>query len=196
MLSHLRNVAFSAAIALSLPSASVAQDTTVLSDASAYTQATPRRIVEMRFDRPPSEILPLLLTRVDLFDPAITEVRFDHSQSETPGSFGVGSRRICIFEDGRELVEPIILYDPPYAYGYTVDAAASTMTLPVSEIVLLYDFGEASDGGTMLSVHAFYDPKIPGTGVVIEPVLTGTLRRTFQTAVDVFGGSYLGDEKP
>ncbi|GFE65710.1 hypothetical protein [Litoreibacter roseus] len=196
MLTRLCSVALSAAIAFSVPAATFAQDATVLSDASRYTQATHRRIVEMRFDLPPAEIIPLLLTRVDLFDPTIAEVHFDHSQSENPGTFGVGSRRICIFDDGRELVEPIILYDPPHAYGYTVDVEASTLSLPVSEIVLLYDFGNALNGGTNLSVHAFYDPKIPGTGIVIEPVLTGTLRRTFQTATDVFGGTYLGDEKP
>ena len=191
----LRAVALWAAITLSMPAASFSQSVPTLTDSATFTQATPRRLGEMQFDMPPAEMVPLLLTRVDLFDPTIAEVRFDHSQSATPGAFGAGSRRICIFEDGRELVEPIVLYDPPNAYAYTVDADASTMALPVREIVLIYDFSKTPEGGTALSVRAFYDAKIPGTGPVIEPVLTGTLRRTFQTAVDVFGGTYLGDEK-
>lgn len=164
-------------------------------DALMLTSATERRVVRLRFDAPPAEILPMLLTRVDLYDPTITGVRFDHANSATPNEMGEGSVRICVFEDGRELHEPLIVYDPPHGYAYTVDQAASTMSLPVSEIVLAYDF-VPEGSGTALTVRAFFDPKIPGTGPVITPVLTGTLRRTFRTAVDVFGGDYLGDEIP
>ncbi len=187
-------VALAAAITLSLP-AGPAPAQEALAEAQTLTQATYRRIVEVRFDGSPSEVIPNLLTRVDLFDPTIEEVRFDHSQSVSPGEIGVGSRRICVFTDGRELVEPLLVYDPPRAYAYTVDADASTMALPVREIVLFYEFHEDGDG-TLVTVHAFYDPKIPGTGPVIEPVLTGTLRRTFQTAAEVFGGEYIGDQRP
>ena len=194
MLRQVCAVALLAAITFSLPAGNVAAED-AFDQAQALTQATYRRIVEVRFEGAPSEVIPNLLTRVDLFDPTIAEVRFDHSQSATPGEMGVGSRRICIFTDGRELVEPLLVYDPPRAYAYTVDADASTMTLPVREIVLFYEFKEDGDG-TLVTIHAFYDPSIPGTGPVIEPVLTGTLRRTFQTAVQVFGGAYIGDRKP
>ena len=165
-------------------------------DATMHPEATLRRIIKMRFDASPSEILPQLLTRVDLYDSTVVEVHFDHSLSETPGQINIGSRRICVFADGRELVEPLVVYDPPHAYGYTVDAEVSTLPLPVRTIVLLYDFTEVQDGGTALTVRAFYDPLVSGTEDIIEPVLTGTLRRTFQTAVEVLGGAYLGDQRP
>ncbi|MEO0568085.1 MAG: SRPBCC family protein [Pseudomonadota bacterium] len=187
-------VALAAAITFSVPAGPVAARD-ALDEAQTLTEATYRRIVEVRFDGAPSDVIPNLLTQVDLFDPTIEEVRFDHSQSATPGEMGVGSRRICIFTDGRELVEPLLVYDPPRAYAYTVDAEASTMALPVREIVLFYEFEEDADG-TLVTIHAFYDPSISGTGPVIEPVLTGTLRRTFQSATEVFGGAYLGDRKP
>ncbi|MEM0900872.1 MAG: hypothetical protein AAGI92_13080 [Pseudomonadota bacterium] len=193
--------AFAAAITFSLSVAPVpvfadgSPTTTSQAEWIAITEATHRRVVEMRFDDAPADILPTLLTRVDLYDNTIAEVRFDHSQSVTPGEMGVGSRRICVFTDGRILVEPLLVYDPPRAYAYTVDAEASTMSLPVSEIVLHYEFRDEGNGAH-LTVNAFYDPAIPGTGVVIEPVLTGTLRRTFQTATEVFGGAYVGDARP
>ncbi len=196
MKSFLQQAAFAAALGLALPLSVNAQDSARSFDAAITEDITLRRNVSVRFDQPPTDILPLLLTRVDLYDPDIVEVRFDHSQSEVPGQFGVGSRRICVFADGRALVEPLVVYDPPYAYGYTVDPEASTMNLPVSDIVLLYAFEANEIGGTALTVQAYFDPRIPGTGPVIEPVLTGTLRRTFQTATETFGGTYLGDEKP
>lgn len=196
MLPHLRHAALWAAIAFPLPHASFAQDWARSFDAAIVEDISLRRLVEVQFNQAPADILPLLLTRVDLFDPTIVEVRFDHTQSETPGQFGVGSRRICVFADGRELIEPIVIYDPPYSYGYTVDAEASTMSLPVRDIVLIYTFQPDKAEGTHLTVQAYFDPRIPGTGPVIEPVLTGTLRRTFQTATSVFGGTYLGDKKP
>ena len=186
--------AIAAALAPSMPATGWSQGAAPLS-AATYTQATPRRVVEMRFDGPAIEVQDHLLRHVDRFDPTVVEVRFDNARSATPGEIGVGSVRICVFDDGRELHEPILAYEAGVSHAYTVDAEASTFDLPVSEITLLYDFVEA-DGATEVTVRAFYDPKIPGTGVVIEPVLTGTLRRTFQAAVDTFGGAYLGDEKP
>ncbi|WP_299707056.1 SRPBCC family protein [uncultured Tateyamaria sp.] len=196
MRTFLQYVACAAAIGVTSPLTANAQDWARSFDAAITKDITLRRNVSVRFDQAPAEILPLLLTRVDLYDPNIVEVRFDHSQSEVPGQFGVGSRRICVFADGRELVEPLVVYDPPYTYAYTVDADASTMNLPVRDIVLLYAFEANKTGGTDLTVQAYFDPRIPGTGPVIEPVLTGTFRRTFQTASETFGGTYLGDEKP
>ncbi len=185
-----------AALAISLPQPILAQGRSPILAGEIVEGITLRRLIHLEFDQSASDIFPKLLTRVDLYDPNIVEVRFEHDQSQNPGRFGVGTRRICIFADGRELVEPLVAYDPPHSYGYTVDADRSTMSLPVSDIVLLYAFQATDDGATDLTVQAYYDPRIPGTGPVIEPVLTGTLRRTFQTAVDVFGGTYLGDEKP
>ena len=186
--------ALAAVIAPGVSAVSWAQGAAPL-DAGAYTEATPRRVVRMTFDGSAVDAQDHLLRHVDRFDPTIVEVRFDNAASSTPGEIGVGSVRICVFDDGRELHEPILAYEPGVSHAYTVDTEASTMSLPVSEITLLYDFAEA-EGATDVTVRAFYDPKIPGTGVVIEPVLTGTLRRTFQAAVDTFGGEYLGDEKP
>lgn len=195
MLSRLVAAAALAAVTASgVPAISWAKVAVPL-DAGVYTEATPRRVVRMTFDGPAAAVQDHLLRHVDRFDPTIVEVRFDNAASATPGEIGVGSIRICVFDDGRELHEPILAYDPGVSHAYTVDTEASTFDLPVSEITLLYDFAEA-DGATDVTVRAFYDPKIPGTGVVIEPVLTGTLRRTFQAAVDTFGGAYLGDEKP
>lgn len=189
--------ALAAATGFGLPATRAFADASpALTESAALTEARHRRTVRMRFDGAPEDVQRQLLTRVDLYDPTIAEVRIDNAGSATLGEIGVGSVRICVFEDGRELHEPILVWEPGRAYAYTVDAEASTMALPVSEIVLVYDFAPAVDGGTDVTVRAFYEPAVPGTGPIIEPVLTGTLRRTFQTAVDVFGGAYLGDEKP
>ncbi|MFQ6552667.1 SRPBCC family protein [Aestuariibius insulae] len=189
--------ALAVAIGIGLPIGTAQADPSpTLTEAAALTEATHRRTVRIHFDAAPDEIQRELLTRVDLYDPTIVEVRMDNATSLTPGEIGVGSVRICVFEDGRELHEPILVWEEGRAYAYTVDADASTMSLPVSEIVLIYDFAPAEDGGTNLTVRAFYEPAVSGTGPIIDPVLTGTLRRTFQTAADVFGGEYLGDERP
>ena len=56
--------------------------------------------------------------------------------------------------------------------------------------------GPGAAGGTDLMVCAFYDLKVPGIVAIIEPVLTGALRRTFRAAADAFGRTYLVDERP
>ncbi|MEM7711137.1 MAG: hypothetical protein AAF264_10400 [Pseudomonadota bacterium] len=189
--------ALAAATGLAVPALPGFADASPSLTASAvHTQATHRRTVRLHFEGTTEDVQMQLLTGVDQYDPTIVEVRFDNTGSAVPGEIGVGSVRICVFDDGRELHEPLLVWEPGRAYAYTVDAEASTMSLPVSEIVLIYDISEGEAGGTNVTVRAFYDPAVPGTGPIIEPVLTGTLRRTFQTAADVLGGTYLGDERP
>jgi hypothetical protein len=74
--------------------------------------------------------------------------------------FGVGSR------------EEVVVYEPPHHLGYAVLSG-----FPVrhyrSDIVLTPD--GPNDGGTLISWAGTFEEKVPGTGRLMELVLTGII---------------------
>ena len=163
-------------------------------DLDALASAPLRTAVRVHFDHPPEHAFRYLLTEVDLYDDSIVEVTFDHSGSETPGEFGVGSVRTCVFENGKALVEPIVVYQPYAYYAYTVDPERSTFSVPVRDVLLFYQFeGRPSadgrpDGSALVTVRAHYTPSVGVASPVIRGVFNRTIAKTFATAADRFSG--------
>ena len=164
-------------------------------DLDAMSDAPLRKTVRMHFDRPQEDTFTYLLTEVDLYDDSIVEVTFDHSESETPGEFGVGSARICTFDDGKTLYEPILVYEPYEYYAYTTDPERSTMSIPVRDVVMFYQFEGQRDGTTLATVRAHYTPTIWIASPVIRSVFNRTVVKTFATATDRFGGRLIDPEE-
>ncbi len=95
----------------------------------------------------------------------------DRSDLETTGSpvpDGVGAiRRFTRFGVGSR--EEVVVYEPPHHLGYAVLSG-----FPVrhyrSDIVLTPD--GPNDGGTLISWAGTFEEKVPGTGRLMELVLT------------------------
>ena len=157
-------------------------------DLDAIAEAPQRKVVMMHFDRPVDDVFEFLLTAVDDYDESIVEVTFDHSQSETPGQFGVGTRRTCVFDNGKILVEPLLVYEEDRFYAYTVDAEASTFSIPLRDIVMFYSFEERGPQSTLVTVRAHYTPKIWIASPIISSVFKRTVDKTFASATAAFDG--------
>ena len=158
-------------------------------DLDVLTRSKQRGAFMMHFDRPADEVFEFLLTRVDEYSESVVAVAFDHSSSTTPGSFGVGSVRICTFDNGKVLREPLTVYEPHRYYAYTVDSENSTFSIPLRDVLLFYSFEERGTDGTLVTVRAHHTPKI----WLATPVITGAFNRdvakTFAGAVEAFGGT-------
>ncbi|MEM6782441.1 MAG: SRPBCC family protein [Bacteroidota bacterium] len=157
-------------------------------DLDALTSSPQRAVVMLHVDRPASEVFDFLLAEVDQYDDDIVEVAFDNTGSATPGSRGVGSARLCTFDNGKVLVEPLLVYEPHRFYAYTVDAERSTFGVPIRDVLLFYSFEEPLEGGTLVTVRAHYTPSSFLTGPVVKPVFNRAIRRAFATAADRLGG--------
>lgn len=165
------------------------EDRTVGSyDLDALTSSPQRTVVMMHFDRPASEVFDFLLAEVDQYDDSIVEVAFDNAASETPGSRGVGSARLCTFDNGKVLVEPLLVYEPHRFYAYTVDAERSTFGLPIRDVLMFYSFEERPEGSTLVTVRAHYTPSSGLASPVVKTVFNRTVRKTFATAAKRLDG--------
>ncbi|MEL6371653.1 MAG: hypothetical protein AAFY84_01795 [Pseudomonadota bacterium] len=155
---------------------------------NAIAEAPQRKVVMIHFDRPADDIFMPLLTEVDRYDETITDVSFDHSNSSNPGTFGVGSVRICTFESGKQLFEPLLVFEPGRFYAYTVDKERSTRSLPIKDIVLFYSFEDRLENSSLVTVRAHYNPPNPLVSPAINLAFGRALTGTFESAADTFGG--------
>lgn len=163
-------------------------------DLAAIATAPQRKVVMIHFDRPADEIFMPLLAQVDQYDDTIVDVSFDHSNSSNPGTFGVGSVRICTFDSGKKLYEPLLVFDEGRYYAYTVDKERSTRSLPIKDVVLFYSFEDRPQDTSLVTVRAHYNPPNPFVSPAINIAFGGALTGTFESAAEVFGGRLIKPE--
>ncbi len=157
-------------------------------DISQLTKAPLRKIVMMHFDQPVDEVFHTLLTKVDLYSEGVIAVDFEHTNSANTNAFGVGSVRICTFDDKERLFEPLKVYEEHKFYAYTTDASRSSKNIPVEDVLLFYIFEEKGPNQTLVTVRAYYNPNIFGLGAVVQYAFNRTIHSTFDTATKKFNG--------
>ena len=163
-------------------------------DLAQLTSSALREVTTISFDRSAGDIFYPLLTEVDRYDDAIAAVTFDHSRSVNPGTFGVGSVRICTFTSGKALYEPLVIFEEGRVYAYTVDEARSTRGLPVSDVLLFYTFEDTAPGKSLVTVRAHFTPSPRLAGPIIQYAFGRTITATFARAAEVFGGRLVDAE--
>ncbi|MEM6647689.1 MAG: SRPBCC family protein [Bacteroidota bacterium] len=159
-------------------------------DLDTLTDSPQRTSVMIHFDHPPKEVFEYLLAEVDQYDDSIVEVTFDNSTSAEPGSRSVGSARLCTFDNGKVLVEPLLVYEPHRFYAYTVDPERSTFRLPIRDVLMFYSFEETAKG-TLVTVRAHYTAKSRIASPIVGSVFNRTVRKTFARAAERFGGTLI-----
>ena len=157
-------------------------------DLGGLTPSKMRKLTAVGFDRPAADVFYPLLTRVDLYDDTVVTVTFDHSRSEHPGSFGVGSVRICTFTSGKTLYEPLVAFEEGRVYAYTVDEERSTRGMPVDDVLLFYTFEDTAPGKSLVTVRAHFSPKPRIATPMIEYAFGRSIDGAFARAAEVFGG--------
>lgn len=159
------------------------------------TESPQRNVVMVHFDRPAASIFMPLLTEVNRYDDTITDVSFDHSKSSNPGTFGVGSVRICTFASGKKLVEPLLVYEENRFYAYTVDREQSTRSLPIKDVVLFYSFEDRPGNTSLVTVRAHYKAGNLFLAPLVGTAFGGAINKTFDSAAKEFGGRRINPTK-
>jgi hypothetical protein len=66
--------------------------------------------------------------------PLLRSIEVDHSASASPGTTGVGTRRLCRLRLIGELDERIVAWDPPRTYRYSVNSPRSPFARHTAEL--------------------------------------------------------------
>ena len=145
-------------------------------------KSSPDNSTMLDVDQPIELVFDALLTRLAEYSENIVSISFDHSAAERTGSLGVGSERITTMDDGKRLVQRIIVFESPNTFAYFTDMAKSTVRVPIDYSIGYYEFSEQRDGRVKAKVSVVYEPSSRLTAFLVRLGFNRALSRDFQKA--------------
>ena len=85
-------------------------------------------------------------------------------------------------DNGRKLIQRIIVFEPPNRFAYFTDMALSTVSVPIDYSVGYYTFSEQPSGGTLANVSVVYKPSSRLTALLVRLGFNRALSRDFKRA--------------
>ena len=87
-----------------------------------------------------------------------------------------GSIRITTMENTEQLVQRILLFEPPFSYAYYTDIKASTIEVPLDYSLARYNLVELDNNRTRLQISVVYKSS--------SRLLSYFVRRAFNSALE------------
>ena len=146
------------------------------------TIVNPDNSTAIKVDQPIRLVFDALLSRLAEYTENITRIDFDHSSAADPATLSIGSERITTMDDGRKLVQRIIIFEPPNRFAYFTDMSLSTVNVPIDYSIGYYTFAEQSDGKTAATVAVAYKPSSRLTAFLVRLGFNRALSKDFEKA--------------
>ncbi|MDG1026082.1 MAG: hypothetical protein P8N94_03780 [Gammaproteobacteria bacterium] len=146
------------------------------------TIVNPDNSTAIKVDQPIGLVFDALLSRLAEYTENITRIDFDHSSAADPATLSIGSERITTMDDGRKLVQRIIIFEPPNRFAYFTDMSLSTVNVPIDYSIGYYTFAEQSDGKTAATVAVAYKPSSRLTAFLVRLGFNRALSKDFEKA--------------
>ena len=146
------------------------------------TIVNPDNRTAIEVDQPIGLVFDALLSRLAEYTENITRIDFDHSSAADPATLSIGSERITTMDDGRKLVQRIIIFEPPNRFAYFTDMSLSTVNVPIDYSIGYYTFAEQSDGKTAATVAVAYKPSSRLTAFLVRLGFNRALSKDFEKA--------------
>ena len=144
--------------------------------------ASPDNTVEIIVAQPIDLVFDALLSRLAEYSESISDISFDNSNSQNSEAVGVGSQRITTMDDGKRLVQRIIIFEPPNTFAYFTDMAKSTVSVPIGYSIGYYQFSELQDKTVKAEVSVAYKPSSRLTAFLVRLGFNRALSRDFKKA--------------
>ena len=146
------------------------------------TIVNPDNRTAIEVDQPIGLVFDALLSRLAEYTENITRIDFDHSSAADSTALSIGSERITTMDDGRRLVQRIIIFEPPNRFAYFTDMSLSTVNVPIDYSIGHYTFTETSQGKTAATVAVAYKPSSRLTALLVRLGFNRALSRDFEKA--------------
>lgn len=153
-------------------------------------QSDPDHSLSFEINAPIEFVFEFLSQRVQDYTDDATAVSFVHDNFSSENSPGVGSLRITTMENGEQLVQRFLRYDPPTAYAYITDMEASTIDVPLSYSLASYELADINNEGTLLQVSVVYRASSRLLSFFVSRAFNSALENDFETAVELIEAEY------
>jgi len=138
--------------------------------------------VTLKVEASQQRVFDALLKQVDRYSDDAVNVSFDHSNSEQPGSLGVGTIRKTEMENGDLLYQRIIHVNEPESFSYFTDMTLSSVSVPLDYTVGYYLLTQASTSTVQATVSVAYQPSSRLTGFLVKRLFNRAVRQDFAKA--------------
>ena len=142
----------------------------------ARTQFDPDHTVTFEVNAPSDFVFEFLIRRIADYANDAVSVKFDHNNSLTQDRLDTGSIRITTMENTEQLVQRILLFEPPFSYAYYTDIKASTIEVPLDYSLARYNLVELDNNRTRLQISVVYKSS--------SRLLSYFVRRAFNSALE------------
>ena len=149
----------------------------------ARTQLDPDHTVTFEINAPSEFVFQSLIRRVADYASDAVAVEFDHNNSLTPDRLDGGSVRITTMENSDQLVQRILLFDPPLSYAYYTDMNASTIEAPLDYSLARYNLTELDDNRTRVQISVVYKSSSRLLSYFVRRAFNAALESDFELAV-------------
>lgn len=149
-------------------------------------ETDPDQQVQFVTQAPPDYVFNFLLRRVPEYSSDASSLRF-----ADPGRApGVGSERIIVMADGKQLSQRILRYEPVSEYAYFTDMQRSSVEVPLLYSLGHYRFRETESGGTEVRVSVVYQPSSRLFAFLVRSAFNRALKRDLQRAATLIDQTY------
>tara|TARA_B100000686_G_C16539407_1_gene836627 strand:+ start:376 stop:954 length:579 start_codon:yes stop_codon:yes gene_type:complete len=153
-------------------------------------QNSPDHSVSFEIDAPREFIFQFLTHRVQDYVNNAEAITFSHVNSISEDRLGAGSIRITTMENGEELVQRFLSYDPPSTYAYFTDMEASSVNVPLSYSLAHYELTYITSEKTNLRVSVVYRSSSRLLSFFVKRAFNSALEDDFAAAAKLIEERY------
>ncbi|GJM11675.1 MAG: hypothetical protein DHS20C12_00780 [Pseudohongiella sp.] len=161
----------------------------------ARARQDPDNSTTLNVFQPIELVFDALLARLAEYSEDIESIEFDNNGSDGALTLGVGSERITTMEDGKRLIQRIVVFDPPNTFAYFTDMAKSTVSAPIDYSIGYYSFSEQQDGSVEARVSMTYKPSSRLTSFLVRLGFSRALSSDFRKAEAYLNSLTAEDER-
>jgi hypothetical protein len=169
-------------LSASQATASEFNDSQFIAQELERAKSNPDNSTTLNVAQPIDIVFDALLTKLADYSENIENISFDHRARVNSQGLGVGSLRITTLEDGTQLVQRIIVFDPPRSFAYFTDLSLSTVRVPIDYSIGYYSFNELQNGLVSAKVSVVYRPSSRLTSFLVKIGFNRALSRDFEKA--------------
>lgn len=160
---------------------------------NSVTNAPLQIEVAAEVNLPQDKAFRLVFENIDHWAKEISNINWYNGESSIKGmDAGAASTRICGFGN-KKLHETIVFYDPPNAYGYTVNFDKSTASMPVKDHFGAFIVEASSVSRSVITWRQYFNKKFNPMALMITPMMKNMIMKANlkRGLVKKYGGQML-----
>jgi len=142
----------------------------------------PDHRISIEVNQPIEVVFDVLLNRLADYSDDVASIRFTDADPAMQSSPGIGTERITTLENGKQLIQRLLVFDAPHRFAYFTDMNKSTASVPIRYSIGHYQLDDLGNGKTRAQISVAYAPSSRLTAPFVRLAFQRALERDFANA--------------